>query len=102
MLGLEVDGDLDGANLALRPPLCSPVLAAERQPAMAELAVAGVIRSPRNGARLRAGSSRSTPPALPAPCISSHPPPGVANRRRRDADNLGKAVLELLTAHQVH
>ena len=26
MLGLEVDGDLGGANLALRPPLCSPAI----------------------------------------------------------------------------
>ena len=36
--------------------------------------------------------------APPAPCRS---PPSVPDRRRRDVDNLGKAVLDLLTAHQV-
>ena len=61
VLGLEVDGDLGGAKLALRPPLCSrpPCHRRRVSTSYGEPAVAGFIEDldMRPGARLRLGTT---------------------------------------------
>jgi Holliday junction resolvase RusA-like endonuclease len=53
------------------------------------------------GKRLRAESSYSSARCHTAGPVVITIAAGCPDRRRRDVDNLGKAVLDLLTAHQV-
>ena len=76
--------------------------AAKREPPLANrarprLSVQAIHRLVQDG---QLGARPASPASILGPIMITIAA-GVPDRRRRDVDNLGKAVLDLLTAHQV-